>query len=182
MDSAAQSARPWRRAVWRRAVWGTGGAILLGATVANRTVDGFNWTAGDFVAAASILGTVGLAYEVAARRTSGAAQRAAICLAILGAFLTVWINLAVGIIGEPGNRANLLFGVVVSLGAIGAALVRFQPGGMERVMAALAALMLLLAVGMAAMRLAPAAVLALFVCSLWGLSALLFRRAGAVRR
>ena len=44
--------------LWRIGVWGTAGAILLAAAVASRTVDGFNWTLFDFVAAGAILGMV----------------------------------------------------------------------------------------------------------------------------
>lgn len=168
--------------VWRIVVWGGAGAVLLAAAVANRTVEGFNWTLGDFVAAGVILGTVCLGFELATRRVSGHAARAAAGLGLLGAFLVVWINLAVGIIGGEDNPANLVFFPVLLIGAIGAPWVRFRAPGMARVMGLATAYQLLLAAGLVIAGQAPAAVLTLGIGGLWASSALLYRRAAGGQR
>ncbi len=163
--------------LWRIAVWGGLGAVLSAAAVASRTVAGFNWTASDFVAAGAILGTVALGFEIATRGVDGHAGRFAAALGLLGAFLVVWINLAVGIIGTEENSANLIFIPVLLLGAIGALWVRFRPAGMARVMALAAICQVLLAAGLLLTGQAPAALLTVVIGGLWGLSALLYRRA-----
>ncbi|WP_088309473.1 hypothetical protein [Novosphingobium sp. B 225] len=163
--------------VWRIAVWGTAGAILLAAAAASRTVAGFNWTGFDFAAAAAILGMVCLGFELATRSLIGHAPRFAAGLGLLGAFLVVWINLAVGIIGAEDNRANLVFFPVLLLGAGGAIWARFQPRGMAKVMTVAATYQVLLAAGLAGAGLPGAAMLTLGIGGLWGLSALLYHRA-----
>lgn len=168
-------ADPARR--WRIGVWGAAVAIMLAALVASRTVDGFNWTPGDFLGAAVILAAVCLAWELAVRQLRGASGHAGAALGILGALLIVWINLAVGIIGAEDNRANLIFFAVVGAGGLAALAVRFRPIGMARVMGALTTAQVLLAAGLLAARLPHAAALTLLIGALWGGSALLYRRA-----
>ncbi|MDE2618558.1 MAG: hypothetical protein KGL54_00215 [Sphingomonadales bacterium] len=163
--------------VWRFGVWGTAGAILLAAAVASRTVDGFNWTLGDFVAAGVILGTVCIGFEIATRHTAGHAARAAAGLGLLGAFLVVWINLAVGIIGAEENRANLVFFPVLLLGAAGSLWARFQPRGMALVMTTATACQALMAIGLVMAGWGAAGMLTLGIGALWALSAQLFSRA-----
>jgi hypothetical protein len=53
-------------------------------------------------------------------------------VAIAAAFILVWMNLAVGIIRDEGNPANLMFGGVIAVGVICAVFARFQPQGMIR--------------------------------------------------
>ena len=52
----------------------------------------------------------------------------------MGALLLIWINLAVGIIGDEGDTANLLYLGVLAVGLGGALLARFEAGGMARAM------------------------------------------------
>ncbi len=52
--------------------------------------------------------------------------RFAVGIALLGAFLVVWVNLAVGIIGEPDNLANLMYVGVLVVGLVGAIVARGQ--------------------------------------------------------
>ena len=59
-------------------------------------------------------------------------------MAVLAALLILWINLAVGIIDEPGHPANLMYIAVPVLGAVGAFIVRFRPLGMARVLIVMA--------------------------------------------
>ncbi len=60
------------------------------------------------------------------------AYRAAVGVALAAAFILVWMNLAVGLIGSEDNPANLMYGGVLAIGIIGALIARFQPQGMAR--------------------------------------------------
>ena len=84
-----------------------------------------------------IFGT-GLAYVLLARGTGKIAYRAAVGVALAGAFLLVWINVAVGIIGEPDESANLMYIGVIAVGVAGAFVARFRPQEMARALLATA--------------------------------------------
>jgi hypothetical protein len=110
--------------------------------------------------------------------------RLAAFMAIVGAFFMVWVNLAVGIIGEPDNPANLLFFGVLLVGFLGALLVRFQPKGMVRVMYTMVIIQLVVSGLMLLTPLAepPPPLMALLVlsgvvCALWLGAGFLFGRA-----
>ena len=77
-----------------------------------------------------MLGGAGLGTEFLVRQSGSHAYRAGAVFAVLAAFLTVWANLAVGMIGDEGNPYNLLFGGVIVTGLLGMVLARFQPAGM----------------------------------------------------
>jgi hypothetical protein len=78
--------------------------------------------------------------------TGEAAYRAAVGLALGSALLLVWVNGAVGIIGSENNEANLMYGGVLVVGAIGAIVARFKPEGMARALFATALAQTLVAV------------------------------------
>jgi hypothetical protein len=64
--------------------------------------------------------------------------RAALGLAVGTALLLVWLIGAVGVIGEDGDRFDLLYLGVLAVGILGAVLARFQPRGMARALLAMA--------------------------------------------
>lgn len=123
---------------WRIAGWGLLAGLLALPAVAMRFTGEVNWTASDFVFAAIMLGALGLGFELVARASSSWWYRAGMAAAMLGAFLLVWINLAVGIIGSEHNDANLMFAGVLAVGVGGACLARFAAAGMARAMGAAA--------------------------------------------
>lgn len=124
----------WLKSGWRLAAWGAAGLLLLVPLIAMQFTDEVNWTAGDFIFAAVLLfGSLGV-YELAARTRGGTVYRAAVGVALAAAVLLVWVNGAVGIIGSENNDANLMYGGVLAVAVIGAAIVRFQPRGMARTM------------------------------------------------
>ena len=96
------------------------------------------WTPGDFVFAGTLIFGTGLAYVLLARGTGKIAYRAAVGVALAGAFLLVWINVAVGIIGEPDESANLMYIGVIAVGVAGAFVARFRPQEMARALLATA--------------------------------------------
>jgi len=55
-----------------------------------------------------------------------------------GALLLVWLSLGVGIIGEDGDPANLMYFAVIAVGIFGSLIARFRPRGMGRVLVAMA--------------------------------------------
>ena len=81
-----------------------------------------------------------------ARKPGNTAYKFAVALALLAAFLLLWVNGAVGIIGDEGNDANLMYGAVLVVGIIGAIVARFEPHGMVRAMFATALAQALVAV------------------------------------
>ena len=72
--------------------------------------------------------------------------RCAVGLALAAAFIIVWVNLAVGIIGDEDNPANLMYVGALAVGIIGAIIARFRPHGMARALFATALAHVLIAV------------------------------------
>ena len=120
--------------------WVAAAALLMLPLIAMRFTGEVNWTASDFVAAGIMLGGAGLGTEFLVRRSSSHAYRIGAVLAILAVFVTVWSNLAVGIIGDEDNPYNLLFFGVILIAVIGMIVARFKAAGMAAamVMAAIA--------------------------------------------
>lgn len=134
---------------WRIIGWGMAAGLLLLPLVAMQFTDGVDWTALDFVFAAIMFGGTGLVFELAVRMAPNAAYRSGVACALAAAFLLVWINGAVGIIGDEDNPLNLLYGGVIAVALIGAVAARFRAKGMTRAMTAAAgaqALMIVVAV------------------------------------
>lgn len=112
--------------------------VLLIPLVAMQFTDKVAWTLFDFIFAGALLFGTGLTYELIARRVGTAAYRIAVGIALIAAFLLVWVNGAVGIIGNEDNPANLLYGGVLFVGLIGAAIARLKPHGMAHTLFAMA--------------------------------------------
>ncbi len=111
--------------------------MLLLALVAKQFIGEPNWI-GTLAQTGALLIGVGAAAELASRKTGQAAYRAAVGLALGSAVLLGWVNGAVGIIGSENNGANLMYGGVIVVGAIGAVIARFKPEGMARALLATA--------------------------------------------
>ncbi|MBI5060492.1 hypothetical protein HZB60_12015 [candidate division KSB1 bacterium] len=112
--------------------------LLLIPLVAMQSTDEVAWTLFDFVVMGVLLLGTGLLYELAARKTGNSAYRTGVGVAVVTAFILVWMNLAVGIIGSEDNPANVLYGGVLLVGFSGAVVARFQPRGMARALFATA--------------------------------------------
>jgi hypothetical protein len=175
----------WRGSRWRIAVWGTAAFLLLLPLVAMQFTNEVNWDATDFIVVGVMLVVACGTYELTARMTGSSAYRAAVGVAVAAAFILIWTNLAVGIIGTEDNLANLMFGGVLVVGIIGAIVAHFQPGGMARALFATALAQMLVAVialiaGMQHGGYSPAhEILGIngFFAALWLISAWLFRKA-----
>ncbi len=124
---------------WRLMTWGGAACLLLLPLVAMQFFpgSGVDWTLSDFVVMGALLSIACGACELVWRSTN-TAYRAAAGIAILTGFLTVWVNLAVGMIGSENNPYNLLFAGVLAIAVFGAAFARLQAKGMALAMAAAA--------------------------------------------
>ena len=118
---------------------------------------------------------------------AGNPYRAVVGVALAAAFILVWVNLAVGVIGTSGDPANLMYIGVLAVGIIGAIIARFRPLGMARALFATAlaqalVAMIALIIGLGSPW-SPPGVLGIlilngFFVALFVGSALLFRYAG----
>lgn len=144
-----------------------------------------DWDVLDFVAFIALLGGVGVTYTLAARSSGNSAYRFAVGIALAAAFLLVWVNAGVGIIGNEQLDANMMYFGVLAIGLIGAAIARFRSYGMARALFATAFAQALVGTVALVGRFGstepswPWDVLALtgFFATLWLLSAWLFRKA-----
>lgn len=174
--SLARRAANWRG--WRIVGWGMAAFLLLLPFVAMQFTDAVDWSAGDFIFAGVMFAIVGGVLEVAVHSSDRIAYRLGTGVALLAGLLLVWINGAVGIIGDEGNPANLMFGGVLLVAIAGAVGAGARAAGLARAMAAAALVQLV--VGVVALG-ADGAVLPVTVVLvlMWGVAALSFRSAAA---
>ncbi len=142
------------------------------------------WGLADFVIAGALIFGTGLTYVLAARKAGNIAYRAAVGVALAAAFILVWLNLAVGVIGTEDDNANLMYFGVLAVGIIGAIIARFRPHAMARALFATAlaqalVVVIVLIFGLGLPWSGPGEILALngFFVSLFVGSAWLFRYA-----
>ncbi len=163
------------------------GLILLLPLIAMQFTDEVNWSLGDFIIAFGLLFGAGLTYQLIARKAEDIFYRTAVGIAVGTALFLVWANLAVGIIGNENNPANLMYYGVLAVGIIGAVLARFQPRGMALALVATAVAQTLVTVIALIAGLTDSMgtllITAIFLV-LWLASAWLFRKSGeeALRR
>jgi hypothetical protein len=105
--------------------------LLLVPLVGSRFTDEVQWTMFDYLSAAVLILAVAIAYEWGAKRGGTLAYRLGFGIALGTALLLIWINGAVGIIGDH-NPANLMYGAVLVTLTLGAVFARLRPLGMSR--------------------------------------------------
>ena len=144
-----------------------------------------NWDLLDFIVFGAMIGGVAALYMLVKRRTGNTTYRIAAGVALVGTFLLLWINGAVGVIGDEGNDANMMFFGVLAVGFIGAAIARFRAKGMSLALYAMAGAQVLVAIVALAGQLGAGApawpqdvlFLTAFFVALWLLSGRLFSNA-----
>jgi len=114
--------------------WGAAAVILLLPLVAMQFTSEVDWGFGDFVVMGALLGGSGLVLELATQRSVSLYYRFGATFAVAAAFLLVWVNLAVGMLGDEGNPANLMFLGVIAIAIVGAVVARARPAGMATAM------------------------------------------------
>jgi hypothetical protein len=134
------------------------------------------WNLADFAVAGGLLAGAGLTFVLLARKSGRFAYRVAAGIAVAAALLLIWINLAVGIIGNEGNPANLMYAGVLVVGIVGAIVARFQPRGMTLALLATAIAQVLVALIALVAGFGHTFVVTGVFVALWLTSAWLFRR------
>lgn len=169
-----QSGRGWQ---WNWLVWLAAGALLCVPLVATQFTQEVQWSGFDFLVMGVILGTACGLWELATRVSGSWAYRLGAAIAIGTGFLITWINLAVGIIGNEDNPANLAFFGVLLIGIVGAAATRLCASGMALAMLVTAIVQAVVG-GYALMLGSPEGVtLSVFSLLAWLVSAACFRSA-----
>jgi hypothetical protein len=189
MAGNAENAGGRRGRFWRIAPWVIAALTMLLPLVAMQFTDEVVWDEIDFAVIGAMLFCACGACELAARMTGTVAYRAAVGVAVVAAFILIWINLAVGIIGSEDNPANLMYGGVLAVAILGGLIARFRPHGMARALAATALAQAFVGVIALVAGLGstganwPRVIIVLtgFFSALWLLSAWLFRRAARGR-
>lgn len=146
---------------------------------------GWPWSAADFIVAGAMFAIVGGSFELAVRASGDLSYRIGAAVALATAFLLVWINLAVGIIGSEDNPLNLIFFAIIAIAMGGSLAARFRACGMARAMTVAAAVQGIVGIAVFVLDLganeAPGATGLLLLIELfallWLVSAWLFRRA-----
>lgn len=102
--------------------------LLMVPLVAMQYTKEVNWSPFDFVFMWILLVGAGMMYKLVSRRMSNVPYRVAVGIAVVTSVILVWINGAVGIIGD--GPVNLMYFGVLVVGLIGAVIANFQPRGM----------------------------------------------------
>jgi hypothetical protein len=123
---------------WRIALWGAAACVLLVPLVAMRFDTGVRWTGSDFAVMGAMLAAACGLVELGARMSRDRGYRAGVGLAVFAGVALVWVDLAVGIVGDTFDPANLVFAGVLAVGAVGAMLSRLRPQGLARALVATA--------------------------------------------
>jgi hypothetical protein len=135
--------RPWN--AWRIARWSIAATLLaIPALAMQFPGSGFNWTVSDFVFAGVMICGTALLYEGVTKLSDDWSYRAGAVVALAAAFLLIWINLAVGIVGNEDDPHNAAYFCEVLLAAATAFTAALRPKGMARAMLATAGFQLLI--------------------------------------
>ncbi len=174
--------QPWNGRFWgvmRWLVWGGAACLLLLPLLAMTFFpgSGVDWTGSDFVAMGVMLGLVCIAFEVAVRVGRSNAYVVGAGIAVAAAFLMTWANLAVGIIGNEDNPANLIFFGVLAVGLVAVLWSRLEARGMARAMVITAIAQAAACVAAFVLDGAHVFVLTAVFMAMWLLAAQMFRKA-----
>lgn len=129
---------PWRIARWTAAL-----ILLLTPAVMMQFDDGWHWTIGSFLFAGTIIGGLGLLYELAERASGSRAFRAGVGIALVTSFLTVWTTL----VRDDGNGGGFLLLVVTAM--VGAFTAWMRPAAMARAMLGVAGMQVIIGLAIA---------------------------------
>lgn len=110
--------------------------LLLIPLVSMQFTEEVNWDLFDFVFMWILLVGAGMMYKLAVRTMRNITYRAAAGIGVVTSVLLVWINGAVGIIGD--GPVNLMYLGVIAVGFVGAFIARFRPAGMARTLFSMA--------------------------------------------
>lgn len=117
---------PPRRIRWRLIGWSIPVALLMLPLIAMQFTDEVDWDLPDFIIMGTLMGIAGGGIELAMKLSQNIRYRVAAVLAVLAGFVLIWVNLAVGIIGDDDLPMDLPYFVVMMGGLLGAVGSRFR--------------------------------------------------------
>ena len=121
-----------RRSIWKGPAFLT--ALLLSIPLGRSLfVSGWDWDVRVFLlvgGVATLLFSMGLAFQMVIRKLGTTVYRAAVGVALVTTFVLVWGNFVQA--ADDVNPAAMMYLSVPIVGIIGAAVARFQPNGMAR--------------------------------------------------
>lgn len=181
-NTASTEMSPRTTRFLRIAGWSLAVLLLIAPAVAMQFEgNGVNWNAGDFIIAGIAFAIVGGLFELTARASANFAYRIAVVLGVACGFLQLWINGAVGIIGNEDNPANWTYYAVVAMAAAGAIVAIGKPRDLMRAMLAAAGAQVIFSV-LHAVNGTPTPIIDGFFVALWIAAARLFARADREQR
>jgi hypothetical protein len=104
--------------------------LIIPATAMLLKAEGWAWNTADFVIVWIVVASAMAAYRLVATKAPNRTYRVATGVAVIAGVILMWINGAVGLIGNENNPANLMYGGVLAVGLLGAAIARLRPLGM----------------------------------------------------
>jgi hypothetical protein len=120
--------------------------VLLLPLLAMQITEEVVWGPADFVTVGALVGGTGVVLELTMQSARNLAYRAAAGVALAAALLLIWLTLAVGIIGEPSDVANVMYLGVFAVFVAGTIIARLRPRGMAHALCATALAQTLVAV------------------------------------
>ena len=168
--------------VMRVLAWGGAAFLLSLPAIGMRFFPewGVDWSLSDFVIMGTMLLIACSLVELGIRLAhNNLSYFAGTVFAVGAGFVTVWVNMAVGMILSEDNPENLVFLGVILIALVGAFVARFRAGGMAKAMLAAGIVQGLIALAVAAFRLDDlytSTLIGAFALP-WLLSAALFRQA-----
>ena len=120
--------------------------LLAIPRIGKQTIEGWNWSGFDFVFAAVMIAGVQFLYQFISKKVNKAPYRTAVGFLLFGAFLLIWINGAVGIIGDEDNGVNMMYFAVLGVLFFGSVASWFAPEGMARTLYSAAVVQMLVPV------------------------------------
>lgn len=158
--------------------------ILLIPLFAMQFGDEVNWSLMDFIVAGVLLSGAGLVFLFLINKSNNNIYKIGAGIAVGTALFLIWVNLAVGIIGNEENPANIMYVFVLGIGIIGVVISRFKPQGISFALLATAIAQVIVVViayfernGNTFNELRELILVNGFFIVLWLIAALLFRKA-----
>lgn len=169
---------PGRRLTgWRIAAWTGAGLVLMIPLIAMRFTTEVRWTPFDFAVAAAMLAALIGAAELAVRISEDWLYRAGVAVAAVAAFLMIWAQGAVGLVGSESDLSGLWFLLPLAIGAVGVVVSRGRARGLSRTLWSMAGVQAAAgAVGYVAAQDADVFLTGVWAVG-WAVSAILFDRA-----
>lgn len=179
MSHKTAEAPPKRKTATLLAPWIVVVGLLAIPFIAMRFTSEVDWTALDFGIMGAMLASVIGVWQFATRSRPERSYRFGLGLLLLGSFLLLWSNLAVGIVGNEANPVNLLFHLVLAAGIFGTVGARFTPRGMVATSFAMAFVQAAIGAGLLVTGEAVILPLTAVFCAFWLGAARLFQLADA---